>query len=415
MKNAVLPNYYKLHEEYKQKGDFANLILRSTYDAIITKTPEGIITLWNKSAEKMYGYTEAEVLGKSIQIIIPSEKKEEFSNLLKRVNEGEKIEDIITQRLTKDGKLVDVLLSFIPFTDSTGKIIGASTIHKDISIQKQFEEKFKIIFEAAPDLMIIVDADGTIQMVNEQTKGLTGYEKSELTGKKIETLVPERFRTEHVGKRRKFVTEFQSRKMGAPLHLLLQRKDGKEIPVDISLATMLIGTDMKVLAIVRDISDIKGMADYSRSLIDASIDPIIVTNLERFIVDANTATALLVDMPIEKLKGSKITIPFPDLEYHKDYWDKIISDGFIKDLTLTIKKSDNSKVDLLCNGSIYKDSAGNGLGVILNLRDISELIRKASVLIAEETTRIENEEREKYKKLEAKYDTLIKEPEKKKL
>ena len=108
-------------------------IVESSSDAIIGKTLDGIITDWNKGAERLYGFSAAEVIGKSIAILLPSDRPDDIRYLLDKIRKGESIERYETIRLIKGGRRIDVSLSISPIKNHRGTIIGASTIAHDIS------------------------------------------------------------------------------------------------------------------------------------------------------------------------------------------------------------------------------------------------------------------------------------------
>lgn len=116
-------------------------IIESTDDAIISKTLKGIITSWNDSAERTFGYTEAEMIGESILKLIPIDRQHEETLILSRLRKGERVEHFETRRLRKDGSLIDVSLTISPVKDPTGKIIGLSKIARDITERKQEEQR----------------------------------------------------------------------------------------------------------------------------------------------------------------------------------------------------------------------------------------------------------------------------------
>lgn len=118
-------------------------VVESSDDAIISKTLEGIITTWNKGAERMFGYTAEEAVGKSILILIPAERSGEEAEILQKLRSGQRIEHYETVRLKKDGTPLNVSLSVSPMRDASGTIIGASKIARDITAQKQMEEALR--------------------------------------------------------------------------------------------------------------------------------------------------------------------------------------------------------------------------------------------------------------------------------
>lgn len=116
-------------------------IIDSSYDAIISKTLESIITSWNQSAEQIFGYSAEEMIGESILKLIPADRQDEEPAILSRLRKGERVDHFETQRLTRDGKLIDVSLTISPIIDSHGNIIGLSKIARDITEKKQEEQR----------------------------------------------------------------------------------------------------------------------------------------------------------------------------------------------------------------------------------------------------------------------------------
>lgn len=116
-------------------------IVEFSNDPIISMTPDGIITSWNHSAERTFGYTAEELLGKSILAIVPPERHDEEAELLARLERGEQIDQFETQRITKTNKLLDISLTISPVKDAAGRIIGSSKIARDITEKKQAERR----------------------------------------------------------------------------------------------------------------------------------------------------------------------------------------------------------------------------------------------------------------------------------
>ena len=115
-------------------------IIQSSDDAIVSKDLNGIITSWNPGAERIFGYTAEEVVGKSIYVIIPDDRRSEEVEVLRKVSSGEGVDHYETIRRRKDGTLIDISLTVSPIRDSTGKIVGASKVARDITERKRFAE-----------------------------------------------------------------------------------------------------------------------------------------------------------------------------------------------------------------------------------------------------------------------------------
>lgn len=122
-------------------------IVHSSDDAIISKTTEGIITSWNEAAERMFGYQDSEIIGKSVLTLIPPDRSEEEPLILARLRKGERVEHFETKRVTKDNKILDISLTISPIRDSRNNIIGLSKIARDIT-SKKLEERRKNDFIA---------------------------------------------------------------------------------------------------------------------------------------------------------------------------------------------------------------------------------------------------------------------------
>lgn len=118
-------------------------IVESSEDAIISKTLEGIITTWNAAANRMFGYRPEEIIGKSVLMLVRSELHDEEMEILARLKAGERIENYDTRRITKSGRLIDLSLTISPIKNAVGRVIGASTIARDITERKQMEEALR--------------------------------------------------------------------------------------------------------------------------------------------------------------------------------------------------------------------------------------------------------------------------------
>jgi PAS domain S-box-containing protein len=123
-------------------------IVSSCLDAIIGETMDGTIVSWNTGAEKLYGYTAAEMVGQSITLLVPQYRPEELTEAMERIRNGEQIEQLETVRLRKDGTPVEVSVVLSPIKNNNGQIIGASSVSRDISLRKQEEnERLALIQE----------------------------------------------------------------------------------------------------------------------------------------------------------------------------------------------------------------------------------------------------------------------------
>ncbi len=179
-------------------------IVKSSQDAIISKTLDGMITTWNQAAEKLFGYTASEAIGEQITLLIPPERQSEVASKCQHIHQGMSVDTYETQRLHKDGSLVDVALTISPICDENGVVIGASKIVRDIRQQKRLEAErneaelklrqsnaqLEDFFENASDLIQSVSLqDGRFLYVNRAWLTTLGYQRDELAALTIFNLI----------------------------------------------------------------------------------------------------------------------------------------------------------------------------------------------------------------------------------
>jgi PAS domain S-box-containing protein len=161
-------------------------VVQSSHDAIATKTLSGIITNWNQSAERIFGYKPKEIIGKSILTLIPKDRQSEEEEILRKIRDGESLEHYETVRRRKDGKLIDVSLTISPIKGPTGEIVGVSKIARDITEKKQTERRLAEqarLLDLTTDAIFISDMQQRITYWNRGAKELYGYSAEEALGK----------------------------------------------------------------------------------------------------------------------------------------------------------------------------------------------------------------------------------------
>jgi PAS domain S-box-containing protein len=203
--------------------------VQSSHDAIAAKTLNGIITDWNQSAERIFGYKPKEIIGKSVLTLIPKDREDEEQEILRRIRRGESLDHYETVRRRKDGQLIDVSLTISPIKDSKGKIIGVSKIARDITERKaarrQLAEQARLL-DLSNDAILVRDWRDRIVYWNRGACELYGYSPEQALGGVTHKLL----RTEHPRSladiRKKL--ERDSRWSGELVH---RRKDGSKVVV----------------------------------------------------------------------------------------------------------------------------------------------------------------------------------------
>ncbi len=162
-------------------------LVNSSDDAIIGKNLEGIVTSWNGAAERIFGYSAAEIVGQPITLLVPAELLTTEADLLQRIANGERISNYETQRVRKDGSLIEVASTISAIKDCDGNVIGASKIVRDITERKRIkaalresEANFRKLFDVAPVPMALVAADGTMSALNQSIARTFGYTLSDI-------------------------------------------------------------------------------------------------------------------------------------------------------------------------------------------------------------------------------------------
>lgn len=233
-------------------------IVESTNDAIISKTLDGIIASWNQGAEKLFGYSAQEAVGRSMLMVFPPERVEEERDILQRIARGETVENFETERLTKDGQRLQVSVTISPIRNAEGVITGASKIARDITEQKRVEESlklFRLLIDHANDAIEVVDPQtGRFLDVNEKTGALHGCTREEYMALTIPEIDPE-FAAAGEG-----AWSAHLAKLKRDGFLIFEsshhRKDGSVFPVEINASYVRLERDY-ILAVVRDITERK--------------------------------------------------------------------------------------------------------------------------------------------------------------
>ncbi len=234
-------------------------VMESAIDAIVSADAGGRIRAWNSAATALFHYTEDEVIGQPIELIIPERFRSAHAEGIKRVASGGQSrvigKTVELAAIRKNGSEFPVELSLATwFLDDERYFTG---IIRDISERKQAEQKFRSVTESAIDAIISADHTGTIVSWNYAATQILGYTAEEAIGQKLELIIPERFHTPHREGMKRVTEGGESRVIGSTVELAARTKSGEEVPIELSLATWTVRDDRYYTGIIRDIRERK--------------------------------------------------------------------------------------------------------------------------------------------------------------
>jgi two-component system sensor kinase FixL len=237
-------------------------VVNSSDDAIIGKTLDGIITDWNRGAETIFGYNAAEMVGKTISILIPEGQPDETISILQRIRRGERIEHYETRRRRKDGEVIDISLSVSPVWDNSGRLIGASKVARDITGAKraqalllQREAHLQSILDTVPDGMVVIDEQGLIQSFSSTAQRLFGYTAAEVAGQNVSMLMPSPYRDHHNGYLGRYRATGEKHIIGSSRVVIGLRRDGSTFPMELSIGESTGTGRRSFTGFIRDLTE----------------------------------------------------------------------------------------------------------------------------------------------------------------
>jgi PAS domain S-box-containing protein len=240
-------------------------LLDLTHDAIFVRNLKNEVVYWNAGAETLYGWKQEEALGKAahalLQTVFPAPREEIDARVLELGGwEGE----LIHRRRDGTPLVVSSRWALRKSADGTPQVILES--NRDVTERQKEELKFRNLLEAAPDAIVIVNRAGKIQLINTQTEKLFGYNRTEIIGKDVEIMIPDRFQQSHQERRDIYIHTPRPRPMGEGKQLFGRRKDGTEFPVEISLSPIETSDETLISASIRDVTERKRNEEKLREI-----------------------------------------------------------------------------------------------------------------------------------------------------
>ena len=246
----------------EQAGLRLAAIVESSDDAIISKDLNGIVKSWNQAAERIFGYTAEEIIGKSITLIIPPHLHSDELMILEKIRAGQRIEHFQTVRMRKDGGLLDVSLTISPVKDRDGKVIGASKIARDITWEKKTEQaaqRLAAIVESSDDAIVSKDLNGIVMTWNKAAERIFGYKAEEIIGRSITTIIPPELYDDEP----RILAKLRAGQRIDHFQTVRMRKDGERIYVSLTVSPIRdqAGKVIGAAKIARDITQQKKMEE----------------------------------------------------------------------------------------------------------------------------------------------------------
>ncbi len=365
-------------------------IVESSNDTIISKTLDGIVTSWNKAAEKLFGFSAAEMIGENISKVVPPDLAAEELEILRRIQRGEGFQHYETVRLTKYGKSVGVAITVSPIQDSSGKIVGASKILRDISDRLEKERRvlqelenlkdaavLKSFVEATPDAFITIDDHGTMQEVNPATERMFGYSASELRGKNVRTLMPEPFKSEHEAYLKNYRETGVKKIIGIGREVVGRRKNGSTFPLDLTVSEVALEGRRMFAGTIRDITERKkqeGVLARLAAVVESSTDAVYSMNTDFIIQTWNAGATRIYGYKSKEVIGKSATILAhePLVQERSKILDGLFRGEALVNFETTHRTKKGEPVEVAISVSPIADGSGQITAFAAVSRDVTE-------------------------------------------
>ena len=360
-------------------------IIENSDDAIIGKTLDGVVTSWNPAAERMFGYSRSEILGKHLGLLSPEDRPHETTAILAKISAGQAVERLETTRLRKDGTAIPVSLTVSPIHDSNGSVIGASTIVRDVTAQRQAFEAARSMIESSLDSLVSISPQGKITDVNEATIKVTGVPREELIGTAFSDYFTEPEKANEIYQR------VFAEGMAVDYPLTMRHRDGALTDVLYNAAVQrdASGHVLGVFAAARDVTRKRQALEAARSMIESSLDSLVSISPEGLITDVNEATVKVTGVPREELIGTAFSGYFTEPNKANEIYQRVFAGGVTVDHPLTMRHRDGKVTDILYSASVQRDTAGNVLGVFAAARDVTEQKQAQEARIAQQAKELD--------------------------
>jgi PAS domain S-box-containing protein len=388
-------------------------IVESSNDAIISKDLKGIVTTWNPAAERIFGYSAAETIGRPVTIIVPVELRAEEQRILESIRRGERVEHFETIGVRKDGMRVDLSLTVSPIRDAAGTIIGASTIARDITVHKRTQERLAVTLTSIGDAIISTDVDARVTFMNRAAEKLTGWSEEEALGQplvRIFRIVNEATRQPVESPVSRVLQE--GTVQGLANQTVLLNKDGAECAIDDSASPIRAtgGELVGVVLVFRDITAARA-AEIAMlrltAIVEGSDDAIVGKDLRGVVTNWNPAAERIFGYTAREMIGQSITLLIPSdrLDEEQQILARLQRGEKVDHFeTIRIRK-DGHEIHVSLTISPIRDASGTIIGASKIARDITaqknaeRALRQAQAQLQHHARDLENQVRERTQRL----------------
>ncbi|MBC5767654.1 PAS domain S-box protein [Ramlibacter sp. GTP1] len=352
---------------------------------------DGNILLWNAGAQRLYGYAPEDVVARAHCDMLhePQDIAAGYPAQMRREALAAGKWEGTVARVRRNGEHFTARVVLTPRRDAAGRPEGFLLISKDISDEIRLTEELKStqfyarsLIEASLDPLVTISPEGKITDVNEGSINVTGVLREDLIGTDFSDYFTE------PDKAREGYQQVFSKGSVTDYPLTIRHKDGRltDVLYNASVYKDAKGRVLGVFAAARDVTAQKQASQYARSLIEASLDPLVTISAEGKITDVNAASADITGVPRGKLIGTDFSDYFTEPEQAREGYKQVFENGSVSDYPLTIRHRDGKLTDVLYNASVYKDTRGNVLGVFAAARDVTAQ-RLAEAEVAEQRTK----------------------------
>ena len=313
---GVLRGYSKVTRDITESRELEKrfqVLLEAAPDAFLIVNRAGSIEFINAQGEKLFGYDRAEVLGRPVDIFNPERVREAQAIYRNQIFSGSgRAQGGIDPELwglRKDGSEFPLEFTLSPLDTQEGRVFLFAI--RDITERKKTEARFRALMESAPDALVISSSDGLIELTNLQAERLFGYSRAEMIGRPVEILIPRDLQSDYRRDSEEFFRGEVQHEMGVGLDLRARRKDGTDIPVEISFSPLEGPNGISMTAAIRDISERRKSEIRFRALLESAPDAMVIVNDDGVIELTNLQTEKLFGYSRAELVGQPVEMLVP--------------------------------------------------------------------------------------------------------